>query len=109
LPENPVCIKVLFNRIHLSAAPLSVPQLAARMFLSPGHFSDIFKKEMGTPPGDYLRRLRLNKAQELLRAGKRFVTQIAFDCGFNDAAQFSRAFHATFEITPSDYRKDFRK
>lgn len=91
------------------AEPLSVPQLAARLFLSPGRFSEIFKKEMGTPPGDYLRRLRLNKAQELLRAGELSITQIAFDCGFNDAAQFSRAFHATFALTPSDYRKDFRK
>ena len=88
---------------------LSVPQLAARMFLSPGRFSEIFKKEMGTPPGDYLRRLRLNKAQELLRAEKLSITQIAFQCGFNDAAQFSRAFHATFDITPSDYRKEFKR
>lgn len=88
---------------------LSVPQLAARMFLSPGRFSEIFKKEMGTPPGDYLRRLRLTKAQELLRAGKLSITQIAFQSGFNDAAQFSRAFHATFDITPSDYRKEFKR
>lgn len=88
---------------------LSVPQLAARMFMSPGRFSEIFKKEMGTPPGDYLRRLRLSKAQELLRAGKFSITQITFQCGFNDAAQFSRAFHATFDITPSDYRKNFKR
>ena len=89
--------------------PLSVPQLAARMFLSSGRFSEIFKKEMGTPPGDYLRRLRLAKAQELLREGNLSITQIAFRCGFNDAAQFSRAFRATFDITPSDYRKEFKK
>jgi transcriptional regulator GlxA family with amidase domain len=46
---------------------LSVPQLAAMMFLSPGRFSEVFAREVGMPPATYLRRLRLERAQTLLR------------------------------------------
>jgi AraC-like DNA-binding protein len=88
--------------------PISVPQLAARMFLSPSRFSEIWKREMGVPPGEYLRRLRLNRAQELLKTTKHSASDIAHDCGFSDATQFSRAFRSAFGITPSDYRKTIK-
>jgi AraC-like DNA-binding protein len=43
---------------------LSVPQLAAMMFLSPGRFSEVFAREVGMPPATLLRRLRLERAQD---------------------------------------------
>lgn len=49
------------------AEPLSVPQLAAMMFVSTGHFSELFAREVGMPPAAYLRRLRLERARTLLR------------------------------------------
>ena len=86
---------------------VSVPQMAAKMFLSPSRFSEIFKAEMGVPPGEYLRRLRLNQAQTLLKNTRQSAGEIATQCGFSDAAQFSRAFKAAFGATPSEYRKRF--
>lgn len=90
------------------ADDISVPQLAAKMFLSPGRFSDIFKKEMGVPPGEYLRRLRLDRAQTLLKTTDRNATDIAHDCGFSDTARFSRAFKSAYGQTPSSYRTSFK-
>ncbi len=89
------------------ADDIGVPQLAAKMFLSPGRFTEIFKQEMGVPPGEYLRNLRLSHAQTLLRTTDNSATDIAYACGFSDATQFSRAFKKAFDVTPSEYRKRF--
>jgi transcriptional regulator GlxA family with amidase domain len=86
------------------AEPLLVPQLAALMFLSPGHFSELFSREVGIPPATYLRRLRLERAQTLLRTTALSATEIAQQSGFNDLAQLSRAFRTVFNTTPSTYR-----
>lgn len=87
---------------------LTVPQLAALVFLSPSHFSEIFVREVGVPPATYLRRLRLERAQHLLRTTALSITEIAQQSGFSDSAQLSRAFSATLGIAPRDYRRRFK-
>jgi AraC-like DNA-binding protein len=87
--------------------PLTVPQLAALMFLSPSRFSEIFSREVGMSPAAYIRRLRLERAQTLLRNTSLSTTTIAHQVGFRDSAQLSRTFHATFHLTPSAYRARF--
>lgn len=84
---------------------LTVPQLAARFFLSPGHFSELFRREAGMTPAAYLRQIRLEKAAALLRAGTGQVTQVAAQCGFGDPAHFSRLFRAQYHLSPQQYRK----
>lgn len=91
------------------AEPLTVPQLAATMFLSPGRFTEVFSAQMGTAPASYLRRLRLERAQTLLRTSNDTVAGIATQVGFSDAGQFSRAFRSTFGLTPLAYRSKFKK
>jgi AraC family L-rhamnose operon regulatory protein RhaS len=88
---------------------LSVPQLAARMFLSPGHFTEIFTREVGMPPAAYLRRLRLERAQTLLRETTLPVTAVAMQVGFGDAAGLSRAFRGAFGLSPLQYRRRKRQ
>lgn len=91
------------------AEPLTVPQLAALMFLSPSHFSEVFAREVGMTPAAYLRRLRLERAQKLLRSTDTSATEIALQVGFGDLAQLSRAFRAAFGISPRTYRSQFSK
>jgi AraC-like DNA-binding protein len=86
---------------------LSVPRLASLMFLSPGHFAEVFTREMGQPPAAYLRQLRLEHAQSLLRETSLPMTDIALRCGIGDSAQLARAFRAAFNCTPSTYRRRF--
>ncbi len=88
--------------------PLTVPQLAALMFLSPSRFTELFSSEVGISPAAYIRRLRLERAQTLLRTTPLSVTTIAHQIGFRDMAQFSRAFHTVFHLTPTAYRATFR-
>ena len=90
------------------AEPLTVPQLAARLFLSAGAFTELFRRETGVSPAAYLRRLRLDRAQTLLRETDDSVAHIAACSGFADAAHFSRAFRAAFALSPREYREQFR-
>ncbi|HEX8551711.1 MAG TPA: AraC family transcriptional regulator [Abditibacteriaceae bacterium] len=90
------------------AEPLTVPQLAARLFLSTGAFNILFRRETDVSPAAYLRRLRLDRAQTLLRESDESVAQIAARSGFGDAAHFSRAFRAAFGLSPRQYREQWK-
>jgi AraC-like DNA-binding protein len=98
-------LQICEERFH---EPLTVPQLAALMFLSPSRFSEIFSREVGVSPAAYIRRLRLERAQTLLRTTSLSTTTIAHQVGFRDSAQLSRTFHAIFHLTPSAYRARFK-
>ena len=85
--------------------PLSVPQLAARLFLSPNHFSQRFKREVGVTPAAFIRRLRLEKARTLLRETDWSLAHIAQNTRFADAAHLARSFRACYGLTPCTFRR----
>jgi AraC family transcriptional regulator len=60
---------------------------------------------VGEPLMEYVRRLRLERAAQQLRSGRRSVTQIGIDAGYGAPAAFTRAFQAAFGSTPSAYRR----
>ena len=87
------------------AQPLNVPQLAARLFLSPNHFSQLFKREIGVAPAAFIRRLRLEKARALLRETDWPLTRIAGETGFADASHLARSFRGFYGQTPGAFRR----
>ena len=86
------------------AEPLSVPQLAALLFVTPRHFSTLFTREVGMPPAAYLRRLRLERAQTLLRDSDLPIAHIAQQTGFGTSEKLSHAFRAVYNDTPTAFR-----
>lgn len=74
----------------------------AKMFnVSAEHFSRMFKKETGFGFNKYLTLVRLQKAESLLKSGKKIsVTQIADACGFEDSNYFSAKFKKFYGISP---------
>lgn len=68
-------------------------------------FKRKFKQVFGTSPNRYIRCQRLQKAQKLLTHSNQRISEIAYDCGFNDLGYFSRSFSTFYELSPSDYRK----
>ena len=87
------------------AEDLSVPTLAAKAGYSLHHFSRLFAGVLGVTPKEYVLRRRVSEAARELAGGKRRVTDIAFDYGFNDLETFSRAFRRTLGATPSAVRR----
>ncbi|TCV96240.1 AraC family transcriptional regulator [Luteibacter rhizovicinus] len=108
-PSPPLWLRRLRDCLHDDpAADVSLDRLAAVAGRHPVHVSRSFHAFYGVPVGDYVRRLRVEKAAVLLRSTRRPLIDIAIECGFAGAAQFSRSFRAAFDSTPSSYRKAVR-
>ena len=59
----------------------------------------------GMSPNNYLLRLRLCRAMNMLRETDMSVTEIAFACGFNDSNYFTSRFHREVGMSPLKYRR----
>jgi AraC-like DNA-binding protein len=102
--EPRVQIAINFMRARLERT-ISAKELASVVNLSTSHLSHLFKSETGLSPGKYLRRLRMEKAGELLETTLFSVKQIMASVGYNNKSNFSRHFKRHFGPTPSKYRK----
>ncbi|ENM5751413.1 AraC family transcriptional regulator [Vibrio mimicus] len=80
--------------------PIRLEQLAQLCQLSPTQFQRHFKAQTGITPYAWLMRLRLEQAMKLLQSGTS-GTNVAHQVGFYDQAHFSKAFKATFGLSPS--------
>jgi len=88
---------------------LSLDELARQARLSPHYLSELFRRQTGQSPWDYLTTLRLEKAKERLRGGDDSITAIAFAVGFNDSSYFTRVFRAREGVTPLAWRRTGRE
>lgn len=92
--------------IHASPEEeLSNPVLARAAGLSETHFIREFRRETGESPAAYLRRVRLELAKRLLRAGEEPLTEIARRCGYATPSAFTRSFSRRFGESPAAFRK----
>ncbi len=89
---------------HDYARSWSLTDLISIAHMSRSHFMRIFRRATGQTPIEYLIRLRLQKAMELLRQSDLSVTDIAIDVGFNDSNYFTRQFKAAKGLSPTQYR-----
>lgn len=89
--------------------PLEVAQMARAAHLSTKHFGRKFHAALGLTPMEYVRRVRLNHARDLLASGDGSVAQIARQCGFEDGAHFSRAFKTHWGAAPLAFRRTLRQ
>jgi AraC family transcriptional regulator len=94
---------ITFLAAHLSE-PLSLETLAGVAGFSPYHFHRIFSGLLGETPGDFLNRLRLERAANLLLKSPQSITTIALVCGFSSSATFARSFRQHFGLSASEYR-----
>ena len=90
-------------REHLSA-PVDVPALAELAGFSQSHFSARFKAVTGFSVTEYVKRLRMARARQLLITSDHTVAEIAAEVGYPDAFYFSRLFHAVSGSSPRDFR-----
>jgi len=83
------------------AEPISIGDAAKEVHLTPNYLGILFKQEAGVTFRDYLNTIRLNQAEDMLRAGDGSITEIALKCGFKDVFYFSRLFKKYKGATPS--------
>ena len=95
-------------RSHL-AEPVTVRQMADLINHSERQLRRRFLKATGESPIQYLVRLRIEQAQDLLRESNLTATEIALAAGFTSPAYFSRTFKKQSGMSPGDYRKMVRR
>lgn len=93
-----------FLSVHVSE-PLSVADMAKRANLSPSRFAAVFRQEFGTSPHQYFLGLRIEHAQELLRATDLPLQEVGAYCGFADVHHFAKAFKKIAGVTPGTFRR----
>jgi AraC family transcriptional regulator len=85
---------------------LDLKTLAAESGYSRNHFLSMFRAATERTPHQYLLRLRIEKAQSLMKDRSLRIIDIAESCGFTSQSQFSRVFRRVIGVTPRQYRRD---
>ena len=85
-------------------SPWTVESLARLARASRSQFAEQFRDAVGDTPARYLTRVRMERAERMLRAGAA-VTDIAYRLGYESDAGFSRAFRRHAGVSPSLWRR----
>lgn len=77
--------------------------------LHPSAFCRFFREKTGKSLSEYINDMRIGYACRLVIEGKLSVSQIGFECGFNNISNFNRTFKKHTGFTPSGYFREFHK
>jgi transcriptional regulator GlxA family with amidase domain len=89
------------------AADLTAATLAARVNMSPRHFTRVFRAEVGESPRRYVERVRLQAARRMLEESVLGTQAVAVAAGFGSYEAMRRAFALALDVSPTEYRRRF--
>ena len=85
--------------------PLDLNLVAKACACSPHYLSRLFAAETGMTLSLYLRKLRVNRACELLSSGRLNVSEASLEVGYQSLSHFARAFRGVIGVTPSQFTR----
>ncbi|MBQ8048432.1 MAG: helix-turn-helix domain-containing protein [Bacteroidales bacterium] len=91
------------------AKPLKLADLAGLVGMSPVSFSRFFRQRTGRTLSDYIVDIRLGYAARMLVDSSKNISEICYECGFNNLSNFNRTFKSKRNYTPRDFRAMFKK
>lgn len=83
---------------------IKLSQLAEIVHMTPESLCRFFKSHMGITIIDYLNKIKVEYASSLLSNKELSISDVGFDCGFNNLSHFNKQFKRFMKITPSNYR-----
>lgn len=83
---------------------LTLSALASEVAVHPAHLARTFRKRYGCTVGEYVRRLRIERAARELATRGTTISEVALRAGFFDQSHFSRVFRRHTGLTPAEYR-----
>ena len=112
LVEEETFARLCRSRDFLAAGleqPLHLKEAAEAACLSPFHYHRVFARAFGETPHEFLRRLRIDRAKQLLAREHLPVTEICFAVGYESLGSFSSLFHSLVGCSPIEYRRAVRR
>lgn len=103
--------RLLVARDYMESAysdPLALPIVAQKASLSPYHFLRLFQQAFGETPHQYLTRVRLREAKQLLLRGVP-VTAACVEVGYSSLGSFSSLFTREEGLSPRDFQRRARR
>ena len=88
-----------------AAEQFSMAELSRRVGMSESQFSRYFRRATGNTFTDFVNRLRITRACQLLMETDRYISNVCFDSGFNNVANFNRRFLEIKGMTPKEFRR----
>lgn len=88
-----------------SDSSLSLGDLAAKLFINPNYLRQLFRQQMKESFVEYLTKIRMEKAAELLSDHSLKIQEIAERVGYEEQRYFSSCFKKYFQLTPTEYRE----
>ncbi len=89
---------------HYTNPDLSLNEVATQVNLSPSYFSTVFGHEIGETFKEYLTRIRIDRAKELLRTTDLKSFEVAYQIGYKDPHYFSYIFGKSTGLSPQQFR-----
>ena len=98
-----------YIELHISDTEVKVDDLAAAVGMGRSTFYSRLKQIADLSPNDFLRHVRMKKAEELVQDSLMTFSQIAYTVGFSDPKYFGKCFKKHTGMSPSEYRKGAKK
>lgn len=89
---------------HHYTEPITLQDLSSSVSISVSECIRCFKDTLMQTPANYMRMFRLMKAEEQIIHTNKTISEIAFDCGFQETSYFNRCFKKQYKQTPLQYR-----
>ena len=89
---------------HLPDEDLKIDQMAQAVGRSRTVLYGKIKQLMGVSPSDFLRQVRMQRAEQLIAKSKLSISEVAYSVGFSDPKYFTKCFKKQTGQTPSEYR-----
>jgi len=115
-PELPVSyykdldqIRIVYDYVFQNIQDsVTLDTAAGLLHMAPGSFCRYFKKRTGKSFIQYVKDIRISLASKMLSSTEKPITQICYESGYNNLANFNFYFKSIMKMTPSEYRKNFR-
>lgn len=89
----------------ISNPDLNIDSIASKLGIGRSQFYRKIKSLTNYSPVELLRKIRMNKAREMLTASEKSISEIAYEVGFSSPAYFTRVYREMFDETPSELRE----
>lgn len=86
---------------------ITLEDLGSYLGFNPSYFSSLFKKETGSTFLEYLSKVRIEKAKELLKEPGLRIQDVCLMVGYNDVKYFTKLFIKHTGLKPKEFRKIF--